>query len=116
MISKDGKGIAHFHGRQLKGQQVGIPDGYKGLIVSSADSPGASTGESGLQAHADADSEENNDEDAIEENVLEEKANFENIMVWAHETAPEAATDPYLRGIEEWIGFAGAVGSMKLLP
>jgi len=40
-------------------------------------------------------------------------------MVWNHETVPEASEDPYIKGMEEWMGMAEAVSSPEhplLLP
>ena len=40
--------------------------------------------------------------------VLEETGGFDDIMVWGHEALPEGE-DPYVKGLEEWIGFAEKV-------
>lgn len=45
----------------------------------------------------------------IETLTMEHHARFEEIMVWEHEAVPYAE-DVYVKGIEEWIGFAEAVG------
>lgn len=87
-----------------------IPEGYKGVVLSSSThSSEANDTYSGRRARKDED-----DEDVIEESIMEEKADFEDLMVWGHEASPDEATDPYLRGIQEWIAFAEVVGS--LLP
>jgi ribonuclease H2 subunit C len=89
---------------------VKIPEGYKGVVLScSTNSSEANDKCSGHRARKDED-----DEDVIEESIMEEKADFADIMVWGHEASPDEATDPYLRGIQEWIAFAEVVSS--LLP
>lgn len=56
-------------------------------------------------APVDGDEEEEQEEDV---RVLEEKAGFGEVMVWGHEVVPDGA-DPYVRGMEEWVAFAGLV-------
>ena len=41
--------------------------------------------------------------------LLEEEARFDEITVWGHDRLP-AADDTFVKGIEEWIAFAEAVG------
>jgi ribonuclease H2 subunit C len=41
--------------------------------------------------------------------TLEAQAEFDEIVVWGHEMAVDAAADPYLRGAEEWLALAGKV-------
>ena len=64
------------------------------------------------------DEEEGEEEEEEEENreaeenvkILEEIGTFDEIMVWGHEQMP-AGDDVFVRGIEEWIGFAEAMHS-----
>jgi hypothetical protein len=37
--------------------------------------------------------------------ILREVAGFDEIVIWGHEAVPEA-DDHFVRGVEEWIGFA----------
>ncbi|KAK1775715.1 ribonuclease H2, subunit C [Copromyces sp. CBS 386.78] len=39
------------------------------------------------------------------------QAEFEEFVVWGHESLADAAGDAYVRGVEEWIGFAERVHS-----
>ena len=50
------------------------------------------------------------DEEAEPTKVLEEIGTFDEMIVWGHEQVPE---DDYtfVRGVEEWIGFAEAMHS-----
>ena len=52
--------------------------------------------------------DDNSPEDMVPVMVLEEAASFEEMAVWGHEAVPEP-DDPYVKGVEEWIAFAGAV-------
>lgn len=47
-------------------------------------------------------------EKEVEVKVLEEQSSFEEIVVWGHESTMNEE-DPYVRGVEEWVGFAEAV-------
>lgn len=87
-----------------------IPAEYKGVVLSfSTHNSEANNTCLSHQPRKDED-----DEDVIEESIMEEKADFEDIIVWGHEALPDEATDPYLRGIEEWVAFAEMVS--PLLP
>jgi ribonuclease H2 subunit C len=44
-----------------------------------------------------------------ETKVLQELATFDKITVYGHEVQPDAQEDVYVKGINEWIGLAGAV-------
>jgi ribonuclease H2 subunit C len=48
------------------------------------------------------------DEDELEVKIMEEQSVFDDIMVWGHEAVMDES-DPYVRGLEEWIGFAEQV-------
>src|SRR5437773_12006405 len=49
------------------------------------------------------------DNDEAEVKIMEESATFSELVVWGHEALPEDASDPYVRGIEEWVAFASKV-------
>lgn len=40
---------------------------------------------------------------------MEVQAEFEEVIVWGHETLADAVGDPYVRGVEEWIAFASKI-------
>ena len=42
--------------------------------------------------------------------ILQEEASFEEVMVWGHESIP-ARDDVFVRGVEEWTSWAGAMHS-----
>lgn len=82
-----------------------LPAGYKGMVVSSTER---------VLPKASASSPQNDDEDAEEApevKVMDEQAEFDEIMLWGHEALPDEMMDSYVRGVDEWIGFAEQVCS-----
>jgi ribonuclease H2 subunit C len=96
----DCKTIAYFRGRKLHGKKLKIPKGYRGIVISSTDRILPKE----TQAEDDEDAEE-----VPEVKIMEEQSEFEDIMVWGHEALPDDTTDPYMRGVQEWIAFADQV-------
>jgi ribonuclease H2 subunit C len=98
--------VSYFRGRKLHGKTVKIPEGYKGIILSSTDQK--------LPIEPQT-SEEGEELDEIEQpediEIMEAQAEFDEVMVWGHEALPDESTDAYVRGMEEWIAFAEQVGS-----
>jgi ribonuclease H2 subunit C len=45
--------------------------------------------------------------------AVHELATFDEIVVWGHEVAPDSMEDVYVKGVEEWIGFAEAVSDFR---
>lgn len=58
---------------------------------------------------ADTTEEDEDVEEEAEVKVMEEQSEFDHIMVWGHESVPEDAADPYVKGIDEWISFSEQV-------
>jgi len=55
---------------------------------------------------------ETDQEDLIEPaSIIDEKAQFEELIVWGHEMVPDDSIDSYTRSINEWIPFAQQVHS-----
>ena len=57
--------------------------------------------------------EEDVDDETTQEPVmiLKEQGNFEEVVVWDHEAILDESSDPYVKGIGEWITFAEQVGT-----
>lgn len=53
-------------------------------------------------------------EEASSAKILEEKATFDEIVIWGHDELPEKG-DIFVKGVEEWIAFAEAVSFALLL-
>jgi ribonuclease H2 subunit C len=49
------------------------------------------------------------EEEAAEVGIIEERATFDEIIIWGHEAMPDNLTDPYVKGLEEWISFSEKV-------
>lgn len=81
-----------------------ITKGYKGVILSSTDEKLPKDPQSSVE-------EELGENEQIQHiGILEEQAEFDEILVWGHEALPDETSDPYVRGVEEWIAFAEQVG------
>ncbi|ROW05182.1 hypothetical protein VSDG_00277 [Cytospora chrysosperma] len=94
----DGKRIAYFRGRKLHGKALKVPEGYRGVVVEKTDAPNPQASRPDEPEVIDVDTE-----DEVPLGALETKAGFDEMMIWGHETMADAASDPYVRGVEEWI-------------
>lgn len=101
----DGKTISYFRGRQLHGRTVKIPSQYKGVVLSTTEAPQAAKGLSGSHSYTG----DSHDEEEAGEGLMEELADFDEFVIWGHVALPDETTDPYLRAIEEYTGFADVV-------
>jgi hypothetical protein len=48
-------------------------------------------------------------EDEMPLGALETKAEFDEIVIWGHESVADTSSDPYVRGVEEWMEVAEKV-------
>jgi len=123
-VKMEDKKIAYFRGRKLYGKTITIPPNYVGSILLSTDNiltaPQKRTGETdtamGLNVENtthNSEEEEGEEEKEEETKILEEQANFEELVVWGHEMIVDGVGggDPYVRGVEEWIQWAGVVNA-----
>ncbi|KAK4647285.1 uncharacterized protein QC761_124030 [Podospora bellae-mahoneyi] len=90
---------AYFRGRKLRGKPVALPEGYKGVVAISS-----------LP-------DQNGEADVIDlekdsHGKLEVQAEFDEVVVWGHESLADAAADGYVRSLEEWVGVAAAIHSL----
>ena len=83
-----------------------IPEGYKGVILSSTDQKLPK-----MSKTSEEEEELDENEQSVDIGILEEQAEFDEVMFWGHEALPDETTDTYVRGVEEWIAFAEQVGS-----
>lgn len=107
--SADSKKTAYFRGRQLHGKVVHVPEGYRGVVVekkdATAQSEGAPRPRDGPEViDVDADAEEE-----VPLGALEAQAEFDEMVIWGHESVAEASADPYVRGVDEWMTLAEQV-------
>lgn len=110
----EGKTTSYFRGRKLYARKLQLPSSYKGVVVSSTDRilpPSSSQQQQQTRSTQDIDGEEveGEEESQDEVKILEEQAEFEDVMVWGHEAIVDASEDCYVRGVKEWIDFAESV-------
>ena len=102
----------------MKGKDAKIPDGYTGIILSKASTGNEATGETTKQHErngGELEGEGDEEGEELEEGqALEEVASFDRIVLWGHESLVEG-DDPFVKGLEEWIGFAEAVSPAYLV-
>lgn len=101
MLPSDGTSTAYFRGRKLQGKTVKLPEGYRGVIAiaPAAEEPPRRPEEVEV---VDLEPE-------MPVATLQAQAAFDELVVWRHEAAVDAAADPYLRGVEEWLALADKV-------
>lgn len=97
----DGKKVAYFRGRELHGKALKVPQGYRGVVVEKREAPKPDAPRRDEDEAVDVDAEE--DEEEMPLGALETKAEFEEMVIWGHETMADAAQDPYVRSVEEWV-------------
>ena len=83
-----------------------LPEGYEGAVLQKTDKKVVA--KPSIPIPGDEDADNLNAPKEIETLMMDRHATFGEIMVWDHEAVPEG-TDVYVKGIEEWIGFAEAV-------
>ncbi|KAL8913831.1 MAG: hypothetical protein Q9171_001435 [Xanthocarpia ochracea] len=107
---KDGNLEAYFRGRKLKGREVKLPDGYRGAVVKKGtkedDAPKKNAER--LKRRQLEDEDVDDDENDEEVQVMEEVADFKEFIIWGHEAVADR-DDAFVKGIEEWMGFAAAM-------
>ncbi|CCU75349.1 unnamed protein product [Blumeria hordei] len=95
----DGNSVVYFRGKKLYGKRINIPKNYRGVVLSKSDQdlPEKMPPIEKIEEEADH---------SMSTQYLEETQEFEDIVVWGHETLPHESSDPYLRGINDWISLA----------
>ncbi|KAK2001654.1 ribonuclease H1/H2 small subunit [Colletotrichum falcatum] len=102
--TNDGKSLAYFRGRRLHGTTVKLPEQYRGLVMEKSDKVKT-------QQLEDGGEEEGTEDALVELGTMEVKAEFDEMVIWGHESSAEAASDPYVRSIEEWLTVAESIHS-----
>lgn len=54
------------------------------------------------------------EEDELPIGALETQAEFDEMVIWGHEAMADAASDPYARGVEEWVQLSSQVCEASL--
>jgi len=104
-VLSDGAKTVYFRGRKLHGKTVKLPDGYRGVVAAAAPK------EDEKMASSDIDVVDlvEEDQSRTAQAALNVQAEFDEMVVWAHEATADATADPYVRGMEEWLTLADQV-------
>lgn len=101
---QDGKRVAYFRGRKLHGKALRVPAGYQGVVVDKTDPPKPHVPGPDEPEVIDLEAE-----DEMPLGALETKAEFDEVVIWGHESVADTSSDPYVRGVEEWMKVAEKV-------
>ncbi|KAJ4390665.1 hypothetical protein N0V93_004263 [Gnomoniopsis smithogilvyi] len=104
--ASDGKRISHFRGRELHGKTLKVPEGYRGVVVEKKDAP-----KPAAQSLDEPEVVDLEADDELPVGALETQAEFDEMVIWGHESVAEAVSDPYARGVEEWIQLSSKIHS-----
>ncbi|KFA62733.1 hypothetical protein S40285_05022 [Stachybotrys chlorohalonatus IBT 40285] len=101
---QDGTSIAYFRGRKLRGKEVKLPEGFRGVVAERQSIKPPPT----LPGMEPKEGEAQKSEDS---EVMNVKAEFDGIVVYGHEMLVDTDEDPYVRGIDEWLQLASQIHS-----
>jgi ribonuclease H2 subunit C len=90
--------VSHFRGRKLLGQVVNLPNGYTGKALCVTETSLANSNQKG-----------NDGDDAASTMLTEQVASFDKLVIWQHESLPDATEDAYMKGIQEWMDLAETI-------
>jgi hypothetical protein len=100
----DGTNVVYFRGRKLQGKAVALPEKYRGVMLEREAKPeNRPISEESMEVVTIEDNDE------IERQTFRTTAEFDEVMVWGHETIADATGDPYVRSVEEWLTVADQV-------
>lgn len=97
-----------MRGRKLHGKAVKLPEGYHGVVVEKTEAKPQSSSREQESIDEDVEIVET-PEEQLAVGTMRGKAAFEEVMIWGHESTSDSGTDPFVRGMEEWIAFAEQV-------
>ena len=112
IASVEGQRIAHFRGRRLLGSAVPLPAGYTGVVMTRPETSSTKeTVDSSVFSAAEPAEETAEDTllDLPQESELVVAAEFDELVVWAHDSRPDGSVDPYIRSAVEWVQLAEKV-------
>ena len=102
-----GKRHAYFRGRHLHGTTLPLPQNYTGAILHVTDKQLPQT-RTQQQQPADEDDEDAEVEESmpVEVKIAEQVGEFDEIIIWGHGGEVDGSGDAFVRGMNEWVGFA----------
>lgn len=86
----------HLRGRKLYGKTLKIPQGHRGMLVQNQDD----TTINGPDNMEECERETHN---GTLEGKLQVAGEFQDLVIWGHESIADTSSDHYVRGMEEWI-------------
>lgn len=105
MRLSDGSSVAFFRGRRLEGKTLKLPDEYRGVLLEREEKTETKNGTEQQVEVVDLEADE---EDEAEK--MQTVREFDEVVVWGHETIADTEDDPYVRSIEEWLQLSDQVG------
>ncbi|KAF1919565.1 ribonuclease H2, subunit C, partial [Ampelomyces quisqualis] len=99
----DDKGVlhAHFRGRHLHGTRIALPATHTGAMLRVTDKSVSRGGDGDEPLE-----EEGEGEGEGEGKVARQVGSFDGVVVWGHGGVVDCERDGYVRGLEEWVGWA----------
>ncbi|CAK7211235.1 hypothetical protein SEUCBS140593_001105 [Sporothrix eucalyptigena] len=116
---KNGQTTAYFRGRKLHGQAVKLPADYRGVIGVRRDSPreqARANNTSAPEEIVDVDAtaaEQEAQRQRLDTGELDVLAEFDEVVVWGHQSTADASTDAYVRSMEEWVALSEKIHSYE---
>lgn len=107
-IVTDGRRVAYFRGRKLHGKALKVPEGYRGVVVDKTDPPEPRASRPDEPEVVDLEAS-----DELPLGALDTKAEFDEILIWGHESLADTSSDPYVRGVDEWMKVAEKVRRVR---
>ncbi|KAI9789987.1 MAG: 3'-5' exonuclease [Peltula sp. TS41687] len=103
-IDNDEKLTAYFRGRRLRGRRVRLPHSHRGAVLVKAARDTTTQCDIVNSEPMNPEGDEEVGENVAE--VFDELASFDELISWGHELLPSEKSDPFVKGLEEWAGFA----------
>jgi len=112
--STDEKGTHHvyFRGRHLHGKPIPLPENYTGAVLHITDKQLPQQRAQTQPLNSGEEDEDGDDDVEVEESmpvevkIAEQVGEFAEVVVWEHGGEVDGSGDMFVKGIDEWIGFA----------
>jgi ribonuclease H2 subunit C len=103
-----GKRHAYFRGRHLHGTTLPLPKNYSGAILHITDKQLPQSRTQPREQSVDEDGEDVEVEESmsVEVKIAEQIGEFDQVIVWGHGGEVDEGGDAFIRGMNEWVGFA----------
>ncbi|KAH8130213.1 hypothetical protein ACSS6W_005423 [Trichoderma asperelloides] len=98
---------AYLRGRKLQGKTASLPANYRGVVLQRKDDEPSPAEQPDVMIVG----EDGEDESAPRVGTMHTVTEFDKMVVWSHDALADASSDPYLRGVEEWLQVANSIHS-----